>query len=418
MKLGWPLPKRIELLDSLDDSSKDGSERILFQGRYENRDVYRIPIELPKYRLANGRTQSAQEEYLVDNPKVAAELFTRDLESNEAQKVQHQLLTDLADKEHLFEYFQNNQQTESLYLTHEGFVVNGNRRLCAWRILLDEDPKKYSHFSSIRIIRLPVADEKAIDELEAKLQVITDIKAEYDWVSEALMLKKRRDTHKYTMKELVALYEMKEREINVVLDMFDYANKYLTNVGREKHYSDVIGDEYAFKQLVKTRKNIDLEEKKDLLEACAYTIIEKPGPDRVYTTIKQIGEHIDKIIGTLQKGEFVSEDDEEVDSEIIELLGKSTSDELGSLVEAVSRKDFKETLRSTILDVVRTEEMIKSEKKKQNYVLSMTKKAHTHLEEAFNGTSLEKVKKTGVKEQLDAIEELVIKLRAWLLKDG
>ncbi len=414
MKLGWPLPKRIELLDSLDDSSKDGSERILFQGRYDNRDVYRLPIELPKYRLANGRTQSAQEEYLVDNPKVDAELFTRDLESNEAQKVQHQLLTDLADKEGLFEYFKNNQQTESLYLTHEGFVVNGNRRLCAWRILLDEDPKIYSHFSSIRIIRLPVADEKAIDELEAKLQVITDIKAEYDWVSEALMLKKRRDTHKYSMKELIALYEMKEREINEVLDMFDYANKYLTKIGREKHYSDVFADEYAFRQLVKTRKKIDSEEKKDLLEACAYTVIEKPGPDRVYTTIKQIGEHIDKIIETLQKGEFVLEDEEAIDSEILELLGKSTSDELGSLVKAVSREDFKETLRSTLLDVVRTGEIIKSDMKKQNYVLLMTQKAHTHLEAAFNGTSLEKVKKTGVKEQLDSIEDLLKKLRDWL----
>ena len=54
--------------------------------------VLRVPVNLPKYRLLNGRTASAQEEWLAKHPDKQEDFFRQDPESDEVQRVQHELL--------------------------------------------------------------------------------------------------------------------------------------------------------------------------------------------------------------------------------------------------------------------------------------------------------------------------------------
>lgn len=105
--------------------------------------------------------------------------FERDLESIEALEIQHDLLKQMLKKNpnaDLREFFVDNIQEEPLILSHLGFVINGNRRLCAMREVREKKHKDsnrelYDRFQYIDVIILPPCDEKDIDELEAQLQI-------------------------------------------------------------------------------------------------------------------------------------------------------------------------------------------------------------------------------------------------------
>jgi len=174
MKYGWTYPDRKKHIeDCLKTSTR--TQEIDFQNRPRTaRPILTLDIEFPKYRLSNGRTYDLQAEYLAKNPQLKTDYFTKDPEFEEAQKVQHKLLAELI--KNLFEYFAKHKQDEPLILDHEGFVVNGNRRLCAMRELINQDADKYAHFRTIDFLILPPGTEEDIDELEARLQEHPDIK--------------------------------------------------------------------------------------------------------------------------------------------------------------------------------------------------------------------------------------------------
>src|SRR5437660_1691006 len=93
MQLGWSLPKRRELIQRLAAAPIDETFRVPFQGRLPALAIRRVPVEFPKYRLDNGRTQAAQAEYLATHPELPGDFFARDLESEAAQRAQHEILT-------------------------------------------------------------------------------------------------------------------------------------------------------------------------------------------------------------------------------------------------------------------------------------------------------------------------------------
>ncbi len=415
MELGWARPKRLDFLSALNESSTDGQEKIEFQGRVLDLPAYRVPLDLPKYRLANGRTQAYQEEYLASDPDVDKELFTRDLESAEAHEVQHGLLKKDIDEENLGAFFRKNIQIEALYLSNDGFVINGNRRLCAMRELFAEDPSEFSRFQTVRIIRLPVADEVDIDELEARLQVITDIKAEYNWVSEAIMLRKRRPIYK--IKKLCELYQMNVSSIDEIIDMLRYAEEYLHRIEKPKMYSVVFKDEFAFRQLIRTRKKMKDETDKAILEKSAYAIIENPKQGRAYAQIKKVGAHIEAIKSSLDR-ELGSKIANEVveKSEDEELLGEIESEQ-SNIIEVMDDRDKQNEIVEIISEEIHSQESLQREMYEQDFVLNKVRAANTSLIEALSGISNDLVTKDGIAEQLESINDNVSKLKTWATPD-
>ena len=134
-RFGWPNPLRIEEFRKLLAVEGLPTMRVVFREERLDLPTIRVPIGLPKYRLANGRTVSLQAEYLAKNEKPSKDLFDRDPELWEVQEVQHELLLELSRKTDLQDYFGDpaNKQVDQILLDEFGFVVNGNRRMATWR---------------------------------------------------------------------------------------------------------------------------------------------------------------------------------------------------------------------------------------------------------------------------------------------
>ena len=157
MKLGLPYPLRRKTIDDLISSEPKRTMEIDFKN-VKNMiiPIVTLSIELPKYRLANGRTYDLQIEYLAKNTSLPNDFFEKDPELESVQSVQHGLLKKLVGKKKdLLEYFSEHEQGETLILNQDGFVINGNRRLCAMRELLLKDPVKYKHYEQITYRSIP-----------------------------------------------------------------------------------------------------------------------------------------------------------------------------------------------------------------------------------------------------------------------
>lgn len=414
MNLGWTYPKRKKLIEDLLATSSSKTYGINFQGTYQYLGIYSIPIGLPKYRLNNGRTYAAQAEYLAKHSDLSATYFKYDPESDAAIKIQHELLKTLIQDRNLLEYFKTHIQEEPLILTREGFVLNGNRRLCAMRELLEREPAKYNHFEHVDVIILPPAEEKDIDELEAVLQIHKDIKADYSWITFALMLKRRQEDHGYTAEHLARLYEMKTSEINELIDMLAYAEDYLRERGCVGEYHRVEQMKYAFEQIRKKRSKFGTEQEKEVFEKISYTLLDNPEGGRLYDLIPESANYFDKILDQIADEIDIPQQEEgDIPEDILGGKKAATTRNYKGIIDIFEDEKNKENIRTIVIDVVKGEQLKEKEKKRKNFVLNQVKKANAALTDAINAI-VPRTVKSGIEEQVQAIDASLGKLRSWL----
>lgn len=418
MVLGWSLPKRKQLIDELCSTRQEKKYPLKFQGRIEQFDVYTVPIEMPKYRLANGRTQAAQEEHLSKHPDLPEDFFEADLESEEAHKVQHLLLKKMLKSTNvdLLSFFQTNIQEEPLILTRQGFVVNGNRRLRALRELYESDKDKYQKFKYIDVIILPPCSEDDINELEAELQIKKDIKADYSWISTACMLRKKQNKLNISNTDLAKKHAMKEKDVEELLDLLEHVDAYLKNRNKPKEYEDVEKTKYAFEQLRKSRNKINSDVEKDIFTSITYCIIDSPAQGRLYETIPQVSEYLPKIIERLNdefEAEITGNESDQSDHGFDILGGDEDESKLENLAIVVSNTEYQEQILDVVRDVIDEEKEREKDRRNKNFVIGRVQKANTYLTEAVacfaNDSEV-----NGMTEQLDAIEDAVRQLREML----
>ena len=419
-RFGWPRPARVEELRKLISLSKE-TGRVVFQNQLQNLPIVRVSIDLPKYRMANGRTSSLQAEFLVRDAKVRADLFSGDPELWDAQEAQHRLLLGLAKQADLRRYFENgsNQQVEPILLDESGFVVNGNRRLATWRDLHHHDSAAYSHFGHVDAVVLPHANERDIDRLEAALQIEKDIKADYVWHAEANMMLAKQKRDGFSNRDLADLYKMKESEVEELLDMRSYADEYLTSRGKRDHWSHVSEDELAFKKIVQCRRRIPGFERQELFKQVAFALIDDPAAvgSRLYEAIPAAAEHLEEIITGLSSGpraEAGVPGDDAIDG----IFGGGASSEGGAAVMDLARELGDEShlddARTAIVDILETQRQLKKDSKDAGYLLECCSKAHSALAAAVGKGLRPEAQIDGVLAQLDQIEALSAKVREWL----
>lgn len=370
--------------------------------------VFEVPLALPLYRLENGRTTGRQAEYLSTHPEVPKDFFRADGESVAAQKQQHKILVELTrERKNLFKEFEDKPQTEPIIITSLGYVVNGNRRLSTWRELYESNKKKYERFRNIEVVLLPHADDKEIDQIEADLQLKEDLKADYSWTSTALMMSEKMERYEYSEDDLAALYHKEKKDLLELLDMLDYAVSYLEARDIPSKFSEVDGKEYAFIQIVRTRKKWKASAaEKEVFEKAAFCLTDEAGEGkRIYSEIPKVADHLDRVIGNL-----VSELD-------IDVEGVDEDAKLLKVSEALGQKENFDSARAVIRDAIEAAEHAKKDKKKKDYVSSLIHNARASLAEAENNIERQSTK-TGVLKALDDIEQLVGKLRTWAMDDG
>lgn len=418
-RFGWPRPARLEEFKTRLAAKGLATDRVVFQGLNQDLPIIRIPIELPKYRLVNGRTASLQVEHLALNADLRPDLFTGDPEMWDAQEVQHELLLKLGRQSDLDGFFEDpaHKQVNPLLLDEEGFVVNGNRRLSVWRQLVHDEPIKYSHFEHIEVVVLPHATEKDINRLEAQLQIDRDIRADYTWDAQANMMMAKMERDKIDAEELCKLYKMKETDFAQLLDMRAYADEYLRSRGKANLWSEVSSQEHTFQRLVQSRSKLSGVGRKEIFKEAAFALIDDPNAvGRLYIAIPELAANLDKVVERLT-GELNLEMDE-TDDGLDDLFGGRPRDESDvqqpALIKALQDPSQRAQARDAIGEVLETERQVKKDVKKAGYLLDQCAKANSYLTAAAKEGLRPESKTTGVAKQLDEIETRVAAIRAYL----
>jgi hypothetical protein len=422
-RFGWPKPARIEEFKKLVSSSSE-TTRLEFQGRLQSFPIIRVSIDLPKYRMANGRTASMQAEYLAKNRGVRRDLFSGDSELWDAQEAQHRLLLQLGKQADLRAYFEDTvrKQVDPILVDENGFVVNGNRRLATWRELLHEDGVKYGHFRHIDVAILPHCEEREIDRLEASLQIEKDIKADYSWDAEANMMLAKQKRDGFSNRDLADLYKMKESEVEELLDMRSYAEEYLTSRGKKDHWSLVADREYAFRKIAQLRQKVAGIGRQEVFKHAAFTLIDNPeeAGGRLYDAIPAIMEDLDVVISKLRQ-QFVVEAESFQDNSLDDFFGGGGSSETQAedamsvpLAKEIQKAENADSARKIIVEVIESQKQLKKDSKDAGYLLDCCSKSQAALMAAVAKGLRPESKREGVENQLDQIESLVGTIRDWL----
>ena len=423
---GYPLALRQDEFHRLAQTPNLPTHRIEFKGDLQNLPILRVPINLPKYRLSNGRTASAQEEYLAKHPAKSRDFFEADPELLEVQEVQHSLLLPLAKQANLFDYFKDaaNKQIEPILLDEKGFVVNGNRRLAAWRHLLGDDPKKFAHFAYVDVVVLPYCEEKEIDRLEAALQIKTDIKANYSWDTEANMMLHKRKLHGFTDRELADIYGMKENDVRELLDMRDYAAEYLRSRNKENHWSLMSGGEFAFRKLVNARSKLGTAGEKELFKQAAFILIDDADAvgerlGRLYEAIPGVQEHLEVIKDKLQNRFQVQPAGD--DADLGNLFGAASPKEDAidlPLAAEIRKPENVDAAREIIVEAIESQKELKKDAKSANYLLTTISKANGLMAAAVAQGLRPEANRSGVAEQLAELDASIVHIRKWLAENA
>jgi hypothetical protein len=192
-------------------STPQHSHMVLFQGRYREFPVTKVPNEALVYRVENGRLAAELEEHAAATG-VSVEEFRRGAETMEVQQHLHRLLVAKAKDSHgpiFAELERLGQQTEPLLVLFDGVVINGNRRLAAMRELARRDVTRYAAFSEVAVAVLPPDTEpQEIEYVEAALQMAPETKLQYGWLDRRLKLRKQREVLRLPVEHVMAAYRI------------------------------------------------------------------------------------------------------------------------------------------------------------------------------------------------------------------
>lgn len=415
----WPLPRRRDLIRRLRESgSQSHHHQMIFQGGLQTFAVYTVEIGFPCYRLANGRTQSRQRE-LIAVENLEDDFFSADPDSAAALKKQDAILRDIVVNTELLSILKRDPQTQPLILDTDGYVINGNRRLCAMRMLLDEDEQAYSRFRSVQVVLLPPCSESDIVDLEARLQIVPEGRENCTWIDEAMMFRRGREQG-WTDERLSQIYDKSPVEIRQAIAMLDDAEQYLADRGLTNHYSMVSKKEYAFRELQKHRRKCnDDEARKQFFTSVSYVMLDDPeaAGKRLYERIPDAFRHLDALSNAILEelaapaGGISSIEGDDG----IELLGTDAS---GSLTDATER--LRDPLnRAKARDVVRDtlEEMLDLERERRDaqFCARCVQNAHAKLQSALSALDAS-TDTEGIAQSLEGIEQAVAEMRAWLIE--
>lgn len=414
-RFGWTKPARLREFE-LRLANDLPTHRVVIQGQVKDIPIIRVPIDLPKYRMSNGRTASLQVEYIAKEPQVRRDLFKGDPELWDAQETQHRLLLQLGRVADLAKYFQDSakKQVDPILLDENGFVVNGNRRLSTWRELYHTNPTQYGHFADIDVAVLPHCTERQVDRIEAMLQIEKDIRGDYYWDAQANMLEAKLQDG-FTPAELAELYKMKPDEITELLDMRAYAADYLSSRGNADMWSQVSGEEFSFRRLVQSRKKVTGISKQEILKEATFTLIDDPSAvGRLYTAIPELAANIDKVSARLA-AEFPNTSSA-MSSDLDALFGggPTKDSDADSLIAALQDEATRPKARDIIADVLEEQRQLKRDRKTSGYLLDMIAKANGALEVAVKDGLRAESSRNGVAKQLDAIDAHVTRIRKFL----
>lgn len=424
---GWALPDRREEFRKLLESPTGETHRVAdFKGSTVSLPIIRVPLNLPKYRISNGRTASAQQEWAASK-QLQPDFFDEgDPELEDVQIAQHHILQSMVKDEGLLTKFEHpiNKQVEPLLLDENGFVVNGNRRLCCWRLLQAKDAMTYGHFGHVDVVVLPHCDEQELDRLEAKLQIEKDIRSDYTWDSEANMMAQKQRLHGFTTPQLAQLYGRTKKEIEDLMAMRALAAEYLKSRGKENAWSEVKDDRYAFQELLKATASTASHGDKEIIKQASFALIDDSAEagERLYAVIPKVKEHLVAVKENLADAFPLPAPEKDEAAE--EAFGGANPmptpaaparpSELALVAEIRKDAASVKKARDIVIETIRSQEEQNKERDTADFLFKTLKKANALILSATGHGLRPETSLVGVAAQLIAIRSSLDRIDTWL----
>jgi hypothetical protein len=250
-----PQHERRAYIKAQSDSSKiSHTSYDVYEGKPTELTRIRVPIDLPLYRMANGRTQTQQLAYIAEH-HLPIDHFESGEENEGAQQIQHEILRVFAREgtdsiTPIIDELARTTQTEPILITQAGIVVNGNRRLAAMRELYSDPSGAHPSFASVECAILPPLSLEEVDDIEIRLQMRPETKLPYGWIDECIKIQTLID-RKRPEDEITRLMRKKKGDISRSLQALKYAEIYLKDwLKKSKDYRLVEAGEQFFNDLV------------------------------------------------------------------------------------------------------------------------------------------------------------------------
>lgn len=204
------------------------NETLLFMGERVVMPVYKLPISLLSFNVDNGRFNAEKrlkEQELgfeLDNRNPAHEEYFINL-----------LLPESPKSTRLIEDIVRHGQIKPGVITHDGFLVDANRRLACMKLLNKRTPdSKYQYLLAHRLSASVPAKE--IYKLEVQFQIKDDLKEKYNPINDLLKIKEGLDM--MSEQELAETLDWKKKTIQDYRDRLDLVDGFLEYMNEPGNY--------------------------------------------------------------------------------------------------------------------------------------------------------------------------------------
>lgn len=218
-------------IDSHKKSCIKGKQKVEINGKIEFLESYMLPLSLLQYNHDNRRFNLEIQEH---EATLGRELNPTDRE--DVKKIKELLLQDTIEAKKLKDDLkQLGEQREVAAITHDGVVVNGNRRMASIEQLHDEEPT--GKWNDLWVVRLPEdISEKDLWKIEAGLQLSKEKVADYGPVNNLLMIKEGKKAGLSLSEIAASMYGWTEKQVAADLERLNLIDIFLQFFGQPNNY--------------------------------------------------------------------------------------------------------------------------------------------------------------------------------------
>jgi len=226
--------------------------------------VYRIPLECLYYNVANGRF--AKEYLNIKKLNKGRELVPED--PKDEKEIERMLREQSIPKtKWLKNNIQDYGQEEPGIITHDGYVINGNRRMSVLKLLVKENSK----FGYMNVGRLPEnVSESDVYKIELGKQMAKEQKLDYGPINELLKIQHGLDSG-LTMEQIANTIGFSNDEIKDKIERLNLIKEYLEFIEDSDNFEAA---EKLNEHFVELQKNIFSKKKQQKQELTTLELLD------------------------------------------------------------------------------------------------------------------------------------------------
>lgn len=223
--------RQAQLIQSYVEShseSKIGSKlKLVISGRTQHLDVYKIPMNYLRFNADNGRIRMEVKEWEHNSKGIKLDSSKLD----DAKIIQKMLLEQsTSDSEFLAEDLKKYGQLQAGVITHDGVVINANRRMAVIQKLHDEVSTGRWSYLEVAILPTDVA-KMDLWRIEASLQLAKDTKVDYGPINALLKVREGLEAELSTKEIAAVMSGYSEDDIKLMLARLELIDTFLDFMG-------------------------------------------------------------------------------------------------------------------------------------------------------------------------------------------